>query len=445
MKPRILIIVGTRPEIIKMAPVIRAIEEDPGLDLAFVSSGQHYDYELSRKFIEELELPTPDLDLHVGSGSHAEQTAFMLREYETVFRDYGPDVVLVEGDTNTVVAAGLAAIKLQIPLGHVEAGLRSYDRTMPEEINRRIADICAELHFAPTEKAAINLLHEGVLPHRIFITGNTIVDACFQHLKIANHKSRIMNKLGLTHDQRYAVVTVHRPENVDNKPKLKKIVKILLSIQNCKLVFPLHPRTRKMMERFGLNKELKTGKNILCSKPLGYLDFLKLLSNSSFVLTDSGGIQEESATLKIPCLTLRNNTERPETIEMGVNRLVGLNFHLIKKYVHEILYNPQLRNLWNTRNPYGDGTSGRRIVQLTKSACLKGLKVTASTFLKKGLPGYKLLKVDKNIADKTIKEISQMNQGSIVLIYDHAGKPCFPNSQDLAKKGSSLLLFQNYP
>lgn len=440
MRPKIVVVVGTRPEIIKMASIIRAIQDDPTLDFILVSSGQHYDYQLHKQFFDELELPSPDVNLNIGSGTHAEQTSRMLLEYEKVFKKYCPDLVLVEGDTNTVVAAGLVAIKLHIPLGHVEAGLRSYDRTMPEEINRRIAGVCAELHFAPTETAALNLLHEGVPPHKIFITGNTIVDACQQHLEIACQKSEILEHFGLNTDQRFAIVTVHRPENVDSRPKLKQIITILRSLKDVKLIFPIHPRTRKMLEKFELIKELEDANNIVLSKPIGYLDFLKLLSKSAFVLTDSGGIQEEAVTLKIPCLTLRNNTERPETVRMGANRLVGLNNELIRKFVNEILYSDLYKKVWKKPNPYGDGKTGRRIVDLSKSACLRGLKVPSSIFLKKGSGIYKLLKVNAGEDDKKLKESSDINKSSIVLMYDQNGNPHFPDFQFLSKKGWSFLV-----
>lgn len=355
-------------------------------------------------------------------------------------------MVLVEGDTNTVVAAGLAAIKLRVPLGHVEAGIRSYDRTMPEEINRRIVSVCAELHFAPTERAAINLLHEDVPPHTIFITGNTIVDACHQHLEIANRKSRIIDHLGLTADRPFALVTVHRSENVDNKPRLKQIVRILLSLSNCKLIFPVHPRTKKRLERFKLMSKLEVAENVVLSDPLGYLDFLNLLSKSAFVLTDSGGVQEEAITLKTPCLTLRYNTERPETVKVGANRLVGLNLELTAKCVDEILSNSEFnKNAFDAQNPYGDGKAGIRIMQLTKLDCLRGLEVPSSTFLKAGSASYKLLKVNGDMIGKTIKEICRMEKASTaVLMYDQDGSSHFPYSQSVVKEGWSLLLFGEF-
>jgi len=440
-----MVIVGTRPETIKMAPIIRAVEKDPELELIFVHSGQHYDYELSQQFLKELELPPPRIDLHVGSGTHAEQTSKMLLEYERIFKEHKPDLILVEGDTNTVVAAGLAAIKLRIPLGHVEAGLRSYDRTMPEEINRQVVRVCAELHFAPTERAAINLLHEGIPPYKIFVTGNPIVDACLQHLKIADRKSKILKHLKLNSDCHLVTVTIHRPENVDDSKNLKQIVRILLSLKDCKVVFPVHPRTRKKLEDFQLMERLRTAENIVLSEPLGYFDFLKLLSKSALILTDSGGIQEEALILKVPCLTLRYNTERPETVEMGANRLVGLDQKLVLSYADKILHNLGFDNrIWDIRNPYGDGNAGERIVQIIRSACLNGLKVPSSSFLKAGSASYKMKTVNDKLNGKTIREISEVDNVSVMLVYDEDGKPRFPNPEMIVREGWVLVMFGEF-
>jgi UDP-N-acetylglucosamine 2-epimerase (non-hydrolysing) len=438
-----MVIVGTRPEIIKMAPLIREIKSDPELSLIFIHSGQHYDYGLSQQFIEELELPTPDLNFKIGSGTHAEQTSQMLEKFEQVICDNNPDVVLVEGDTNTVLAAGLASVKLHVPLGHVEAGIRSFDRTMPEEINRRIAAVVAELHFAPSERAAINLLYEGVQPNKIFITGNTIVDACFQHIEIAQRESIILDRLGLSNDELFATVTVHRAENVDNKENLTKIVKILLSIQGSKLIFLIHPRTRKNLKKFKLMEQLEHAQNIVLSEPIGYLDFLRLLSGSVFVLTDSGGIQEEAITLKIPCITLRNNTERPETIEIGANKLVGLNNELILKIINKILNNPNNKKLFNFKpNPYGHGDAGKKIIRILKSACNQGLKVPSSRFLKTGSASYQLLNVHEDMIGKTIKEIFNEKKQFCILIYDTNGNPVFPRLRTVIQDGWRLVIFK---
>jgi len=440
-----MVIVGTRPEIIKMSPVIRTIKKDPDFNLTFVHSGQHYNYEISRLIIQELELPDPDVNFRIGSGSHAIQTSKMITKYERVFDEYKPDIVLVEGDTNTVLAAGLSAVKLHIPVGHIEAGIRSFDRRMPEEINRQLLRVCTELHFAPTERAAFNLLHEGVLPEKIFITGNPIVDACIQNLRIADDKSQILERLGLVDANRLVTVTVHRQENVDDPKNLRKLVDILLGMRDCEIVFPVHPRTKKRLDEQGLTKKLENAENIHVSGPVGYIDFLKLLSKSALVLTDSGGIQEEAAILKVPCLTLRHNTERPETVELQSNKLVGLDPELVLNCSNEILSDPQFKDkLQFLENPYGDGRAGERIVEVTKSACLKGLKVESSCFMRAGSASFKLVEVDDNLDGNSVKELCLIVKAHVAMIYDEHGEPHFPSWETRVQKGWNLLLFGEF-
>ena len=357
-KIKVINIMGTRPEIIKMSPIIRAMENDAQIEQIIVHSGQHYDYELAEIFYEELNLPKPDIVFKTGSGTHATQTAYMLEKFEQIFLEKQPDIVLVEGDTNTVLAAGLAAIKLKIPLGHVEAGLRSYDRRMPEEINRQLTQVCAEYHFSPTSKAALNLLFEGVPPDKIFITGNTIVDACYQNIDIAIEKSKILKSLNVLQSDKVILVTFHRPDNTDIKTNLTQIVDILTHLNKYKVIFPLHPRTKKKLVQYDLLKKLEYEKNIILTEPLGYLDFIKLLDRSNLVITDSGGIQEEAITLKTPCLTLRYNTERPETVELGFNHLVGRDKKLCLDYVEKMMDQDYLKKYSYNKNPYGDGNAG---------------------------------------------------------------------------------------
>ena len=351
----IAIVLGTRPEIIKMSPIIRECEAR-NLDYFILHSGQHYSYEMDRAFFEELELPEPKYNLDVGSGTQAGQTAKILTGIEDVLVKESPDIVLVQGDTNTVMAGALAAAKLHIRVGHVEAGLRSFDRTMPEEINRVIADHISDYLFAPTETARRYLHREGIEENKICVTGNTIVDAVFQNREIAKKKADILETLGLA-PREYFLVTAHRQENVDNPEKLRSIIAGLEAVHQeyaLPVIFPMHPRTRKMVEQFGISLD-----GISAMNPVGFLDFLQLESNARLVLTDSGGVQEETCILGVPCVTLRENTERPETIEVGGNMLVGTDSERICEGVRAML----ARSTGWT-NPYGDGTAGSMIVTI---------------------------------------------------------------------------------
>jgi UDP-N-acetylglucosamine 2-epimerase (non-hydrolysing) len=355
----ISIVLGTRPEIIKMAPVIRACQR-AGVDYSVLHTGQHYSYEMDRIFFDELELPPVNYNLDVGSGSHAEQTGTIMTGVERIFLEERPDIVLVQGDTNTVMAAALAATKLHIPVGHVEAGLRSFDRSMPEEINRIVADHISDYLFAPTELSRQHLLNEGIDEKKIFITGNTVVDAVVENRGIAEKKTTILSDLNLTAG-RYFLVTAHRAENVDVKTRLEGIIKGLVSIRkryNIPVIFPMHPRTRKMMQEFKINAD-----GITVMNPIGYLDFLTLEAHARLVLTDSGGLQEESCILKVPCVTLRENTERPETIDVGANMLAGTDTERIMDAAGRML---SVKKEWE--NPYGDGKAGERIVGIFRGA-----------------------------------------------------------------------------
>jgi len=349
----IAIILGTRPEIIKMSPVIRECEKR-GVDYFILHTGQHYSYEMDRVFFEELELPQPRYNLDVGSGTHAEQTGKIMIGVEKVLMKERPDFVLVQGDTNTVLASALAAAKLQIKIGHVESGLRSYDRRMPEEINRVLTDHISDYLFAPTENAKKNLIKEGINEKKIFVTGNTIVDAVYQNLEIAKKKKSLLDELGLN-PKNYFLVTVHRQENVDVKERLKSILRGLELVSkefSMPIIFPIHPRTKKRIKEFGLSLN-----NVEVISPLGFLEFLQLEANARLVLTDSGGVQEETCILGVPCVTLRDNTERPETLEVGSNVLVGTNSERILEGVKIMLSKEE-----SWINPFGDGKAGERIV-----------------------------------------------------------------------------------
>ena len=354
---RIAIIMGTRPEIIKMSPVIRGCEE-LGLDYFILHTGQHYTYGMDKIFFEELELPWARYNLDVGSNSHGKQTGEMLIGIEKVLQEELPSLALVEGDTNTVLAGALAAAKLHIKLGHLEAGLRSYDRNMPEEINRIVADHVSDYLFAPTEKAKWNLLREGIEEDKIFVTGNTIVDAVYQNLEIARRKVGILNlnKRNLSPAE-YFLVTAHRQENVDVKDRLKCILEGLGLVYhefNLPVIYPIHPRTEKRIKEFGL--EVPRGVELI--EPVGFLEFLQLEASAKLILTDSGGVQEEACILKVPCVTLRGNTERQETLAVGSNMLAGIEPEKILDCSIEMIG----KRKWE--NPFGDGKAGNRIVEI---------------------------------------------------------------------------------
>ncbi len=377
MKPAFVF--GTRPEIIKLAPVIRAFERK-GIEPLIIHTGQHYDYEMSKIFLEELELHKIDYHLEVGSGTQAYQTGIAMIKIEEVLMEEKPDVTLVQGDTNTVLAGALASVKLRIPVAHVEAGLRSFDRTMPEEINRILADHASEILFAPTEDAKKNLEREGIV-EGVYVVGNTIVDAVLQNSEIAERKSRILETLGLE-PKEYALLTAHRAENTDSEENLKKLVEIIESLP-IPVVYPVHPRTEKRLKSFGLWERLEAKEHVVLTKPLGYLDFLKLQKNAKFVLTDSGGVQEESIILNVPCLTLRYNTERPETIKAGGNVLVGLEKDRVLCYVDKLLNDEEFYGrMASAKNPFGDGKAGERIVEILLTLYERGeLKVKSSRFI----------------------------------------------------------------
>jgi len=354
---KISIIVGTRPEIIKMSPIIRECEKQ-NLDYFILHTGQHYSYDMDRAFFEQLELPPPKYNLDVGSGSHAEQTGNILIGVEKILQKQNPDIVLVEGDTNTVLATALAAAKLHIKVGHVEAGLRSYDRTMPEEINRILTDHCSDILFAPTEKSKQNLLKENIQENKIFVTGNTIVDAVFQNQKLATKKSNILKELELQ-PKGYFLVTIHRQENSDERNRFEGILEGLKQLNknyNIPVIYPVHPRAQKKMQEFKLSSE-----RIKLVKPLDFFGFLQLEENARLVLTDSGGVQEETCILGVPCVTLRDNTERPETLDIEANILAGTN---PEKIVECVSLMDAKNKKW--KNPFGSGDAGKKIVKIVK-------------------------------------------------------------------------------
>jgi UDP-N-acetylglucosamine 2-epimerase (non-hydrolysing) len=356
---RIALVLGTRPEIIKFSPIIRECSR-VSQDFFILHTGQHYSYSMDRVFFEQLELPEAKHNLDVGSGTHAEQTGKMLIGTEKILLEEKPDIVLVEGDTNTVLAGALAAVKLGVKVGHVEAGLRSYDRQMPEEINRTLADHCSDLLFAPTSKSKQTLLKEGIPESKVFVTGNTIVDAVHQNLRLSKKKDNVQAGLDLE-KKAYFLATVHRQENVDNEQRFTAILRGLELVQKqtgLPVIYPVHPRARKQLGTFRMK-----ARGVKTVEPLDYLNFLRLESEAKLVLTDSGGVQEEACVLRVPCVTLRYNTERPETIEVGANVLAGTDPNEILRKT-ELMLNK--KNRW--QNPFGDGHAAKRIVKtLTKT------------------------------------------------------------------------------
>ncbi len=348
----VTIILGTRPEIIKLAPVIRACEQR-GVDYSVIHTGQHYSDSLDSVFFEQLELPEPDHHLGVGSDTHANQTAQMMMGIEEILLDEEPEVVLVQGDTNSVLAGALATSKLDIEIGHVEAGLRSFDRSMPEETNRVVTDHVGDYLFAPTEQSRQYLLDEGVSDDRIYVTGNTVVDAVEQNRELARRKSNILKELDLEPDE-FALLTAHRAENVDDSQRFEDLlagVGRAASEFDLEVVYPIHPRAEQKLDEFGLD----VPDRIRLLEPQDYLDFLTLESAAAVILTDSGGVQEEACILDVPCVTLRENTERPETIDVGANRLVGTDPAAIVDGATEAVNSV---SYWE--NPFGDGTAAKQ-------------------------------------------------------------------------------------
>ena len=317
---KIVSVVGTRPNFIKFGALVNELKKHP-VQHVLVHTGQHYDKEMSALFFDELGLPTPDINLDIGSGNYCQQLGTMVLKLEQVLRCENPDMVIVVGDVNSTLAGAFVAHTLGIRVAHVEAGLRSFDLTMPEEINRILTDNMSDFLFTTEKSANENLRREGISKNKVFFVGNVMIDTLLKH-KEKSERSNILEKLYLREDG-YAVVTLHRPSNVDTQEGLRNILSILSKIQDkIKLIFPMHPRTRANLQLFHLDKDLSRLKNVLPTGPLGYLDFLHLMSHASLVLTDSGGVQEETTVLGVPCITLRNNTERPITIEQGTNILV---------------------------------------------------------------------------------------------------------------------------
>jgi UDP-GlcNAc3NAcA epimerase len=347
---KIVSVVGVRPQFVKASVVSRVLRKNN--EECLIHTGQHYDYEMNKIFFEELCIPEPNYYLCVGSGLHGYQTGEMLRKLEEVLTIEKPDLVLTYGDTNSTLAGALAASKLGIKNAHVESGLRSFDKSMPEEINRILTDHCSDILFCPTQNAVNNLEGEGITEN-VYLTGDVMVDSLLLNKEIAEARSSILNDLNLKNKD-YLVATIHRANNTDNIEHLRNIIEAFQKL-NENIIFPIHPRTEKLLKNYGLYDSLRSFVTLI--KPLGFLDFIKLMNHAKMILTDSGGVQKEAYILKVPCVTLRENTEWTETIKDGWNVLVGSNKDRILEVVNEFMPSVQ-----EHRNRFGDGSASNRIV-----------------------------------------------------------------------------------
>jgi UDP-N-acetylglucosamine 2-epimerase (non-hydrolysing) len=353
------VIAGARPNFMKVAPIIQAAHKVPSVEVRLVHTGQHYDDHMSAQFFRDLQIPHPDLHLEVGSASHAVQTARVMTAFDKALDDYPTDVVLVVGDVNSTLGCALVAVKRGIQVAHVEAGLRSRDRRMPEEINRILTDQISDYLFTTERDAADNLRAEGIPDGKIHFVGNVMIDTLMKNRAIARERSTVLARLTLN-PREYAACTLHRPSNVDTRADAERTLNAVTKLANrLKVVLPLHPRSTGKLQEFGLLDAFRTRATVI--EPLGYLDFLSLLDNARLVLTDSGGIQEETTVLGVPCLTFRENTERPITVTHGTNRVVGLDPIRVGAAVDDIMadreFTPRIPELW-------DGHAAERIVEL---------------------------------------------------------------------------------
>lgn len=362
---KILNIVGARPNFMKVAPLHRAFQARPELESKIVHTGQHYDAKMSDVFFTQLELPNPDYFLGVGGGSHTQQTAKIMLAFEEVLQKEQPDLVLVVGDVNSTIACALVAVKMNIPVAHVEAGLRSGDRGMPEEINRILTDSISDYLFVTEMSGMINLAKENVPDERIFFVGNCMIDSLVHYQARArqlSYSAVLPNKPAI-HDQSYVLMTMHRPSNVDFVEGLTSILSIIEdAVQYRQVVFPVHPRTLKNLENFGLLERFERIPNLITTEPLGYLEFLRLMEGAALVITDSGGIQEETTFLQTPCLTFRSSTERPVTVDLGTNTLLAdLHPETVHQHMLEAL---EGRGKKGSIPPLWDGKAAERIADV---------------------------------------------------------------------------------
>ncbi len=384
---KLLFVAGGRPNFMKIAPMYAALQGKK-VEKILVHTGQHYDYNLSGVFFKELGLPEPDYNLEVGSSSHAKQTAAILEKIEPVLEKEAPSLVLVSGDMNSALAGALASAKLRIPVAHLQAGWRSYDRRMPEEINRTLTDHLSTLLFPETYECEKNLKREGISPEKIHMVGNLMIDSLLQHINKAEKSSDILKRLKLEKGK-YCVATCHHPENIDDAENLKKVLACLEAVaKHIKIFFSMHPRTIKRLEE---NKSGIDNQNIVAVPAIGYYDFIKLLKNCKFALTDSGAVQEEAIAMNIPVITLRQNTELHKSVVHGINTLVSLDAKkagkVAEKLVNDAAYYEKVTE--KPCYPYWDGTAARQIVDIILKALDKGLSIDVSNFIESGVPNFK--------------------------------------------------------
>ena len=360
---KVSIVVGTRPQLIKVSALVKELIKE-NIEFKLIDTKQHYDYEMEKIFYAELGIPQP-IFLNIKSSLPVLQIGKGIYRLAKFLREFQPDVNIVIGDTDSTVIGAVTSVKMKIKTAHIEAGTRHFDRNLPEEINRILVDHISDILFAPSTTAVENLKREGIEESRIFRIDDILTDACLQNVKRAEKKSKILKKLKLK-KQKYLVLTLHRQRNVDNIENMKKILEILESLSNWTILFPVHPRTLKNLKRFNLLKSLKKMSHLKITKPLGYLDFLKLMKNSACVLTDSGGIQKEVTILKVPCITLFNSTGWPETVKIGANILVDLDKNLIIKEVKKRTSKEFRKFLQKIKCPYGNGRASKQIIKILK-------------------------------------------------------------------------------
>lgn len=365
MRTKIMNVAGARPNFMKIAPIMEELKRYSEFEATLLHTGQHYDEAMSKLFFDDLGLPQPNVYLGIGSANHGAQTGKIMMAFETVLLKEKPDIIVVVGDVNSTIACSLVAVKQGVKVAHVEAGLRSFDRTMPEEINRLLTDQISDFLFITEKSGEENLLNEGIEKSKIHFVGNVMIDSLMRHLEKAR-SSKILTDFDLQSGG-YVTLTLHRPSNVDSKQQFLRILNALREIQKqIPIVFPIHPRSRNRLNEFGFEHNLKEMPGLLVTEPLGYLDFLRLLADSKFVLTDSGGIQEETTVLRVPCLTLRNNTERPVTVTQGTNLVIGNNEEAIIEESKKILNG---KGKEGRRPDLWDGKAAERIVKILSEQC----------------------------------------------------------------------------